>query len=152
MVLASGLDWERPLSILRAETAMGKRFKSFEEFWPEYVRHHQNKLTRQIHVAGTTLALACAAGGLLTRHKWLLLVAPVAGYGPAWVSHFAVEGNSPMSLRHPLWSLRADLLMWAKTLDGTMDAEVERLVSTGVSRAAHDSEIPTNMATDDTLH
>jgi hypothetical protein len=127
-----------------------QRYESFEEFWPHYVRAHSKKLTRQVHVAATTLALACAAGGLLTRQRWLLLVAPVVGYGPAWLSHLLVEHNQPLSFSHPLWSLKADLLLWAKTLDGTMDSEVARILEQGPAEAP--SGYATNMATDGTLH
>lgn len=38
---------------------------------------------------------------------WLLLVLPV-GYGAAWFGHFLVERNRPLTLKYPLWSLRAD--------------------------------------------
>ncbi len=103
---------------------MTKRFESFEEFWPFYVREHSKKLTRQFHFVGTSLALGCAAGALVTRHKWLLLVAPVAGYGPAWLSHFFIEKNRPATFTYPRWSLMADFVMWGKMVAGTMDDEV----------------------------
>lgn len=127
-----------------------KKFESFEEFWPFYVREHSKKLTRQLHFAGTTAALACVAGAMYTRHKWLLAVAPVAGYGPAWFSHFFIEKNRPATFKHPLWSLKADFVMWAKMLDGTMDAEVERYVEE--DEEDDDADIRPNMATDGTLH
>lgn len=128
-----------------------QRCSTFEEFWPYYVRAHSKKLTRQVHVAATTLALACAAGGLLTRQRWLLFLAPAVAYGPSFLSHFLVEKNLPLTFGHPLWSAKADLLMWAKTLDGTMDAEVERILKQPAPEEAS-SNIPTNMATDGTLH
>jgi hypothetical protein len=103
---------------------MTKRYETFEEFWPYYVREHGKKLTRQFHFVGTSLALGCFAGGLLTRHKWLLLVAPVAGYGPAWISHFFIEKNRPATFTYPRWSLMADFVMWGKMIAGTMDDEV----------------------------
>jgi hypothetical protein len=68
--------------------------------------------------------LGCAAAGFLTRHKWLLLVAPVCGYGPAWIAHFFVERNRPATFNHPLWSLAADFVMLGKMIVGTMDDEV----------------------------
>ncbi len=104
------------------------RYQSFEEFWPFYVREHSKRLTRRLHFVGTSVALGCAAGAVLTRQKWLLLVAPLAGYGPAWFSHFFVEHNRPATFKYPAWSLMADLVMWKKMLDGTMDAEVERIL------------------------
>ena len=127
------------------------KIQSFEEFWPFYVKEHAKKSTRTLHFIGTTAAMACIAGAVLTRKKWLLAIAPVVGYGPAWVSHFFVEGNKPASFTYPLWSFRADLVMWAKIATGKMDAEVERVLaedranaSEGAkheSRPDHDPEV-----------
>ena len=103
-------------------------FRSFDEFWPFYVKEHQKKTTRILHFIGTTGAITCVAGGLLTKRRWLLAVAPVVGYGPAWISHFFVEGNKPASFKHPLWSLRADLVMWSKMVRFQMDEEVARVL------------------------
>ena len=107
---------------------MTSTFQTFDEFWPFYVREHANKQNRQLHFVGTTLALGLVAGGLLTKRRWMLLAAPVAGYGFAWVGHFLVEGNRPATFKHPLWSLRGDFKMWSMMVRGEMDAEVERVV------------------------
>lgn len=106
-----------------------REFSSFEEFWPYYVREHRKKSTRVVHFVGTTAALACVAGGVLTRRKWLLAVAPVVGYGPAWASHFFLEKNKPATFTHPVWSLRGDLKMWWMMVRREMDAEVERVLA-----------------------
>ena len=105
------------------------RYESFEQFWPYYVKEHSKKSTRVLHFIGTTAAMACVAGGLLTRRRWLLALAPVVGYGPAWVSHFLIEKNRPATFTYPLWSLRADMVMWGKMATGKMDAEVERVLA-----------------------
>jgi hypothetical protein len=102
--------------------------ESFEQFWDYYVSQHQKTATRVLHFIGTTAAACCLAGGLLTKRRWLLLVAPVAGYGPAWIGHFFIEKNRPATFTHPLWSLRADLLMWWKMATRQMRAEVERVM------------------------
>ncbi len=102
--------------------------RTFSQFWPGYVRAHASPLNRKLHFVGTTAALACVAAAAVTRKRWLLALAPVVGYGPAWFGHFVVEGNRPATFGHPLWSLAADFVMWGKTLAGTMDAEVERCV------------------------
>lgn len=106
-----------------------KRIESFEEFWPFYVGEHAKKETRTLHFVGTTAALACAAAGVLLRKKWLVAVAPVMGYGPAWVSHFFIEKNRPATFTYPRWSLMADFVMWGKIVRGEMDAEVERVMA-----------------------
>ena len=103
--------------------------RTFEDFWPYYVRQHANETNRTLHVVGMTLTMGSVAAGLVTRRASFFLAAPVFGYGLAWVGHFFVEGNTPATFTHPLWSLRGDLVMWWKTLNGTMNAEVERIVS-----------------------
>lgn len=104
---------------------MSERFESFEEFWPFYVREHKKKTTRLLHFGGTSAALACLGAAILTRRPKLAALAPLFGYGPAWISHFFVEKNRPATFRYPLWSLRADFVMFAKMIGGTMDEEVE---------------------------
>jgi hypothetical protein len=106
---------------------MGARFRDFEEFWPYYMREHGKKATRSMHFAGTTAAAACLVAAAVTRRASWVGVALVAGYGPAWISHFFIENNRPATFQHPLWSLRGDLRMWRHIAAGTMDAELERL-------------------------
>ncbi len=113
-----------------------KHFQSFEEFWPHYVRAHSNPTNRKLHFIGTTLAMGCVAGAALLRRPSLLLAAPVVGYGFAWVGHFGFEKNIPATFGHPLWSFRADFKMWQKIANGTMDAEVERVMSEGEEHAS----------------
>ena len=106
-----------------------ERMKTFEEFWPYYVREHSKKTTRTIHFVGTTAVMGLLAYAAVRRKAWPLFVAPLAGYGPAWFSHFFVEGNKPATFKYPLWSLKADFIMWGKIARGQMDAEVERCVA-----------------------
>jgi hypothetical protein len=106
---------------------MSERYRTFEDFWPYYVREHGKKATRSMHFAGTTAAAACLVAAAVTRRPGLVGVALVAGYGPAWISHFFIENNRPATFTYPLWSLRGDLRMWRMIASGTMDGEVERL-------------------------
>lgn len=131
---------------------MKKTIESFEEFWPHYVREHSKKLTRQIHFAGTSLALACAAGAFVTRQRWLLLLAPVLGYGPAFLSHALVQKNTPLTAQYPIWSFKANLIMWQKILDGTMDAEVKAILGEDGASETNGPEIRPTMSTDGTLN
>ena len=106
----------------------GKRFESFEEFWPFYVSQHQHPMNRKLHFIGTSIALGCVA--LAPFYPSALLMAPVAGYGCAWVGHFMFEKNKPASwggVKEFAWSLRGDLKMWRLIAMGDMDGEVERL-------------------------
>ncbi|MDP3275958.1 MAG: DUF962 domain-containing protein [Deltaproteobacteria bacterium] len=107
---------------------MTERYETFEAFWPYYVREHSKKLTRWMHFVGTSMALGCVTALVVTRKaKWLPL-ALVAGYGPAWASHFFVEHNRPATFTYPTWSLQADLKMFELMLQGRMDDEVARVL------------------------
>lgn len=136
---------------------MTKSRESFEEFWPSYVRAHKSPMTRRIHFLGTLGALSCLSVAVLTRHKWMALLAPLVAYPPAWLSHAIFEKNTPATFERPLLSLMADLRMFRMMLEGTMDAEVERLTSGAEEHddatAASSGVTPEpNMITDNTLH
>jgi hypothetical protein len=55
-----------------------------------------------------------------------LVVAPVVGYGFAWLSHLLIERNKPTTFRYPLWSLLADFKMFGLILMGKMHKEINR--------------------------
>lgn len=98
---------------------MPERFEHFEEFWPYYLAQHQHPKSRALHLAGTALALGFLALGITVSPLWALL-APLGGYGLAWVGHVAFERNRPATFQHPLWSLRADLRMFRLMLTGRL--------------------------------
>jgi hypothetical protein len=103
--------------------------KTFEEFWPFYVREHSLPATRALHAAGTMTSTALLVGLLVTgRWRWLPL-AFVPGYAAAWAGHFLVEHNRPATFKHPLWSFMGDYKMVALMLAGRMDEEVVRAKS-----------------------
>ena len=110
-----------------------ERYQSFEEFWPFYVREHQDPVNRALHYAGTTLVIGSVATAAVTLNPAWLLAAPIAGYGFAWAGHFFVEKNKPASFSYPVWSLAADFKMYGLALRGKMTEEVERLCSPQVA-------------------
>ncbi len=112
--------------------------KSFEEFWPYYVSQHLNPTSRKLHFLGTSIAMGCVAISPFVPSA--LLAAPIAGYGLAWLGHFKFEKNKPATwggAQFAIWSLRGDLRMWMYMLEGTMDAEIEKVMTpTAVPDAA----------------
>ena len=92
---------------------MSGHFRSFNEFWPHYLREHARPATRAVHILGTWVAALVLMFGLLAGPWWLVLLAPMIGYGCAWVSHLLIEHNRPATFSYPAWSLRGDLrLAW----------------------------------------
>jgi hypothetical protein len=110
-----------------SEADTNARIDSFEEFWPFYVSEHRDPLNRALHYASTTMVIGTVVTAAVTMNPAWLLLAPVVGYGPAWVGHFFIENNKPASFKHPLWSLRGDFKMYAMALRGKMADEVERI-------------------------
>ncbi|MBL8743321.1 MAG: DUF962 domain-containing protein [Myxococcales bacterium] len=105
---------------------MSDRIKSFDEFWPYYVLEHSKKVNRALHFIGTSAAVTTLGIAAVRRKPALIPLALVAGYGPAWIGHFFVEGNKPATFKYPLWSLLADFKMWSKIARGKMQREIER--------------------------
>jgi hypothetical protein len=105
--------------------------KSWDDFWPYYVREHAQRSTRILHFIGTTGAIGFVSMAIALRNPAYIVAALVSGYGFAWYSHFAIEKNRPATFTHPAKSLAADFVMWWKMLTGTMDAEVKRAMHSG---------------------
>lgn len=96
------------------------RIETFEEFWSYYLGEHRVALCRIFHFVGTTLALFILSMSMLSLEPWGIVLALICGYGPAWVGHFFIENNRPATFQYPLWSLRADFVMWSLMLRGKL--------------------------------
>jgi hypothetical protein len=94
------------------------RFETFRDFYPFYLSEHTNKISRRLHVVGTTLVLILAASALLTSMPCLLLLTPLAGYAFAWFGHIAFEKNRPATFSYPIFSLLGDFRLFFETVTG----------------------------------
>jgi hypothetical protein len=105
----------RPLT---QQSPASGRFASFREFYPYYLSEHRDRTCRRLHFVGTSLVLIVLVTAALTRNAWLLLLAPLAGYGFAWLGHFGFEKNRPATFTHPFYSLAADFVLFRDMLTG----------------------------------
>jgi hypothetical protein len=110
---------------------MAERFSTYREFWLHYLREHGRPATRAIHFAGTAAGVAVLVAGLVAGPWWLVPIALVASYGPAWLAHFAIERNRPATFQYPLWSFVSDFRMLGLWLAGRLGPELQRA---GVAR------------------
>ena len=117
-----------------------EHFETFQDFWPFYLGEHRSATSRRLHIAGTTAALVTFGAAVATRNWKLGLIAPLLGYGPAWVGHFIIEKNRPATFKHPLWSLAGDFKMAGLALSGQLPAELERLGLEDLSLGSVDDE------------
>lgn len=93
-------------------------FRSFRDFYPFYLAEHANRTCRRLHFIGSCLVLAVVGIAIVVRDARWLWLAPLVGYGFAWVGHFAFEKNRPATFKHPLYSLAGDWVMFADVLRG----------------------------------
>ena len=93
------------------------RHRTFAAFYPFYLTEHLNRISRRLHVVGTTLVIAAAICGFLIDWRFFV-VAPLVGYGFAWVGHFVFEKNRPATFKYPLYSLAGDFRLWFEVVTG----------------------------------
>ena len=96
------------------------QFSSFREFYPFYLSEQSNRISRRLHVVGSSSVLLVLLLALLSGHLAWLWLMPVAGYGFAWVGHFVYQKNRPATFRHPLYSLMGDWVMYWQVLSGKL--------------------------------
>ena len=94
------------------------RIQSFAEFYPYYLQEHSNPTCRRLHYVGSLLVLSIIAYALSTQSWAWLWAVPLAGYGFAWVGHFAFEKNRPATFKYPVWSLISDWVMLKDAITG----------------------------------
>ncbi len=99
---------------------MAAKIASFTEFYPFYLTQHADRMCRRTHFIGSTLALVALATFAVTGKPLWIVAALVAGYGGAWIGHFVFEKNRPASFAQPLYSLRADWVMYWEMLTGKL--------------------------------
>jgi hypothetical protein len=95
-----------------------KPFRTFEDFYPFYLREHANRISRRLHFIGTSMAVTLLIAALATRWWGLIPVALVQGYAFAWVGHFFFEHNKPATFRYPRLSFMGDWHLWWEILTG----------------------------------
>ncbi|CAN5778935.1 DUF962 domain-containing protein [soil metagenome] len=106
---------------------MAGRFRTYDEFWPFYLREHSKPQTRVLHYIGTIASMIALLWALATQSWWWLLAVPVFGYAFAWFAHFFVEKNKPATFAAPLWSLISDYRMCGLFLTGRLGHELMKV-------------------------
>lgn len=97
---------------MSTQTVDPASFRSFADFYPFYLQEHSNATCRRLHFLGSSVGLLCLVMLLVTGRPQYLLYGLLAGYGFAWIGHFAFEKNRPASFKRPLYSFMGDWRMY----------------------------------------
>ena len=93
---------------------MEKKYENFKEFYPFYLSEHMNPICRGLHFLGTSCVIIIII--ISINNMKLLLLAPLFGYGFAWIGHFFFEKNRPATFIYPLFSFLGDWVMFKDIL------------------------------------
>jgi hypothetical protein len=128
---------------------------SFDEYWSRYVRFHADERMRKLQFASTTVGLGVAATGLLLRRLSVVAAASAFAFAPSVFARLAWGKSSEPIQGSPLYRVAAAVKAWRMTVNGTLQAEIDR-VSTPerpVEEPSREERLPRpNMVTDHTLH
>lgn len=91
---------------------MSERIRTFQEFYPFYLREHARPLNRLLHFIGLLLVFAWVCFCVFNEQWAWLWGAPLIGYALAWIGHFVIERNRPATFRYPFFSLCGDFRMF----------------------------------------
>lgn len=86
--------------------------KTFEDFWPFYLKEHSCPKNRRLHFIGTFIIHMILLYVFATAEFKVLLLIPFVGYGFAWAGHYLLEKNRPATFKYPIWSLMGDFKMF----------------------------------------
>ena len=103
---------------MNEKTGSENRFRTFADFYPLYLSEHTNHVSRRLHFAGTSIAIALLVTSLVAQTWWLVAAAVIQGYAFAWVGHFFFEHNKPATFKYPLFSFFGDWRMWWEIVTG----------------------------------
>lgn len=92
--------------------------QTFHDFYPAYLAQHRDRNCRRMHLLGSILALLLIVYAVASGQWPWLLLAPLAGYGCAWIGHYCFEHNRPTAFGHPVYSFLGDWLMVWQMLTG----------------------------------
>lgn len=114
-------------SAMHREAAMVKEsYATFDDFWLDFLRAHSKPVTRAFHYAGMLAAIVLGALFAISGHVYLLILAILAPYVLGFASHAFIEHNKPVSLKHPVYSVRGAVQMFALWVSGALAPELSR--------------------------
>ncbi len=83
----------------------------FNEYYKEYLKLHQNKVNRRLHVAGNLATLLFIFLCVTCENYIFLFLSPFIVYPFAWSGHYFFEKNKPAAFSAPIYAKLSDWVM-----------------------------------------
>jgi hypothetical protein len=128
---------------------------SFDEYWSRYVRFHADERMRKLQFAATTVGLGVATAGFFMRRLSVVAAASAFAFAPSVFARLAWGKSSESIQGSPLYRVAAAVKAWRMAVNGTLQAEIDRVTAPEHVSAepSRDEPMPRpNMVTDHTLH
>lgn len=114
--------------------ANSNNVKTFNDFWPRYLRAHGSRLSQAFHLGGLVLSVALAVALISCGMIFFLLLAIVPAQIGAAIGHWLGKRSDHLGKRsdhvvddHPDWAALADLRMCALLVTGRLGREMTRM-------------------------
>jgi len=104
-----------------------EKYETYAEFWPFFLSELRKSETRSLYYFDTGLGIALMVVAVILLDWTLIPAALISGYLGAWISHFVVEHNRPVTFTYPVWSFASDFRMLGHCLVGKLDVEYARV-------------------------
>ena len=103
-----------------------KRFNTYREFWPYYLRDFRAAGEHERVLTGTVVMLFFLVFTILMGNVLFIAIALALACGFRFISVNAGQRVRPLTVTHPLWSLVSDVRLLAIVLLDRLAEEYER--------------------------
>jgi hypothetical protein len=108
--------------------ATHSKIKSFNDFWPHYLKAHGSRLSQAFHLGGLALSVAVAIALVSCGMVFFLVLAIVPAQLGAAIGHKLSPRKKDEAVEaHPDWAALADVRMCALLVTGRLERELARL-------------------------
>jgi len=97
-----------------------KKFQSFDEFYDEYIKYHQNIWNRRIHLCGWIFAFLIFCWAIISQFYFAVFIAPLVGLLTIWFGHYWIEPTNTIEFKYPLLTALANIRMFISMLFGKL--------------------------------
>jgi hypothetical protein len=96
-------------------------------YWNGYLWHHRHPTTRLLHRIGSSVCLF-GLGATLVGAGWEWVpLSIVVGYALSFAGHYLVEGNRPLTLKHPVRAAICNWVMFVYEMMYSVEDALRRL-------------------------